>query len=113
MEKETCLAMGRVKRGSMAGEAAYLQKNHTSSWYYPWRKRWLKGCFRHTKGSEMTVGSRQMYVLCYLFPKLFMMPYCLETVGRKGYEASMLLRSAQNSVPLSRTCLRHILRIGM
>jgi hypothetical protein len=30
--------MGRVKRGSMAGEPAYLQKNPYLSPYFPWRK---------------------------------------------------------------------------
>jgi hypothetical protein len=54
-----------------------------------------------------------MVVLCYLFRELFMMPFILDTVRRNGYEASMLLRICQDSVPLSRACLRYNLRVGM
>ena len=89
--EETFLAMGRVKRGSMAGEPAYLQKTTLLS-VFSLADRWLKVRCCHTQGLEMMKGSRQMFVFCYLFRKLAMITFCLDTVRRNVHEASIILR---------------------
>ena len=54
-----------------------------------------------------------MFAFCYLFRKLSMIAFCLDTVGINRHEASTILRMARDSLSVFGACLRHNLRIGM
>jgi hypothetical protein len=76
----------------MIEQAAFLKRKHMSLAIYALAERWMKGRQEHAGGLEMMVKSWQMFVLCYLFRKLSVIAFPLDTVGRNGYEASIILR---------------------